>query len=120
MAQIYYDVWDTRDDDVKAVALDNRKLAMAAAKKKHHTWERMFLTHPTDYLEPAKHAGELFTANELIIFTNNEQNTYRFCPWGGTAKLVASDEKYEMYHTTNFEHSKKEGFYLVDNAPRLK
>jgi hypothetical protein len=120
MAKIYYDVMDLGQDEVKPVSYNGRSEALKAARKPRHIMERMVVTEPADYLEPEKHAGQLFTEKELITFINNEQNTYRFCPWGGKAKVVAFDEKYELYHTTNLLHSGKEGFYLVDNNSRLK
>lgn len=65
------------------------------------------LTVKPGYIE--KHKGN------HPVFVNNEQNTYGLCPWGGTATLIQTDGKHDLYLTDNFNHKKEFGLYIVIN-----
>lgn len=81
-------------------------------------WDRWISVTGEDLQDDSE--GEYYHESDLPVFVNNEQNTYRHCPWGGRSTLLCSDDKYDLYQTTNYQHTGKIGFYLVDNNPKLK
>lgn len=56
-----------------------------------------------------------FMRQYLHVFINNEQNTYRLCPWAGTSTLIVSTGKFDLYRTDNYQYKKQEGYYIVEN-----
>ncbi len=122
MAQFKYETIRKTGSKTVVAIFDTKSEAIQFCKKNRWKlrWERWILIEKNDFTVPRKYATTYFMESELTIFQNNEQNTYRLCPWGGNATLLASDDKYDLYHTNKYEHRPDDGFYLVDNAPKRK
>lgn len=84
--------------------------------------ERTARLYPHDYKDARvknapKEMKEIFWEDLIIngVFENNEQNTYRACPFvGHTWTCVAFDGKYDLYLRNDGQ------VFLVENEPKSK